>query len=95
VAEPSSIGPDGTGRQETDVFLDSSAQPGTAGSPRRSLDPISLVAGLVFAVLGLLVVLGVDLPDVSSWGGGLVWLVLVGAGIALLVTELRRARRRR
>jgi hypothetical protein len=71
-------------------------EPETTTPPtRRPVDPVSLVAGLVFAVLGLLVSLGVDLPDWSSWGGGLVWLVLIGAGIALLVTELRRARRRR
>ena len=64
-------------------------------APRRRVDPVSLVAGVVFAVLGLLVAIGVDLPDDVLWQGGLLWLVLIGAGVALLVSELRRARRRR
>jgi hypothetical protein len=62
---------------------------------RRSADPVALVAGIVFAVLGVLVALGVDFPDGVLWDGGVVWLLLIGAGVALLVTELRRARRRR
>jgi hypothetical protein len=62
---------------------------------RRSVDPVSLVAGLVFAVLGVLVALGIELPDGVLWDGGVLWLVLIGAGVALLVTELRRARARR
>jgi hypothetical protein len=62
---------------------------------RRSVDPVSLVAGLVFAVLGTLVLIGVDLPDTALWDGGVLWLLFIAGGIALLVTELRRARRRR
>jgi hypothetical protein len=62
---------------------------------RRSFDPVSLVAGLVFALLGTLVVSGVDLSGSPLWDGGLFWLVVIGGGVALLVTELRRARRRR
>ena len=61
---------------------------------RRSLDRVSLVAGLVFAVVGLLVALGVDLPDGLA-DGGVFWLLLIGAGVGLLVAELRRARHRR
>jgi hypothetical protein len=61
---------------------------------RRSVDVVALVAGaafVLFAVLGL-----TDLTfDVGFLAdGGVVWLVLVGAGVALLVNELRRARRR-
>ena len=62
---------------------------------RRPVDAISLVAGLVFAVLGALTALGVDLPDGVLWDGGVLWLLLIGGGVALLVTELRRARRHR
>jgi hypothetical protein len=61
---------------------------------RRRVDMVSLVVGLAFAVLGVLVALGVSLPD-GLWDGGVFWLLLVGAGLALLVSELRRARRRR
>jgi len=60
---------------------------------RRSVDVVALVAGaafVLFAVLGL-----TDLTfDVGFLAdGGVVWLVLIGAGVALLVNELRRARR--
>jgi hypothetical protein len=61
---------------------------------RRSLDVVALVAGVafvLFAVLGL-----TDLTfDVGFLAdGGVMWLVFIGAGVALLVNELRRARRR-
>jgi hypothetical protein len=38
---------------------------------------------------------GVDLSVGWFGDGGLVWVVLIGGGIALLVNELRRTRRRR
>jgi hypothetical protein len=38
---------------------------------------------------------GAVLPIDVLFGGGLGWLLLVGGGVALLVSELRRARRRR
>ncbi len=63
--------------------------------PRRPVDRVSLVAGVAFALIGVLVALGVDLPDSILWDGGVLWLVLIAAGVALLVTELRRARRHR
>jgi hypothetical protein len=53
------------------------------------------VIGIVFVVLGVLVTLGVDFPDGLLWDGGIAWVLLIGAGVALLVAELRRARRRR
>ena len=70
-------------------------EPEPPAPARRSVDPVSLVAGLVFAVLGTLVVVGVDLSETALWDGGLVWLLVIGGGVALLVTELRRGRRRR
>ncbi len=69
-------------------------EPEVPAPAKRSVDPVSLVIGAVFAVLGLLVTLGIDLPDSVVWHGGLLWLLLIGAGVALLVTELRRARNR-
>ncbi len=37
---------------------------------------------------------GLDLPF-GLFEGGILWLVLIGAGVALLLSELRKARRRR
>jgi hypothetical protein len=37
----------------------------------------------------------VDLPLGLWTDGGLVWVLLIGGGIALLISELRKARRRR
>ena len=59
----------------------------------RRVDVVALVAGIVFTVLAVLGLTGLAL-DLGALDGGLVWLVLVGAGVALLVNELRRARRR-
>ena len=62
-------------------------------APRR-LDLTALVAGIVFVVIAV-----AGLTDLTvEWeflsGGVLLALVLIGAGTALLVTELRRASRR-
>ena len=37
---------------------------------------------------------GVDLPADWFGHGGFAWILLIGAGVALLVNELRKARRR-
>jgi hypothetical protein len=62
---------------------------------RRTLDVPSLVAGIVFTVLAIAALSGVDLAAGWLWDGGLVWLVLLLGGVALLMKELRRARHRR
>ena len=62
--------------------------------PRRSFDLVALVAGAVFVLFAVLGLTGVSLVGGFLDDGGVVWLVLVGAGVALLVNELRRARRR-
>jgi hypothetical protein len=62
---------------------------------RRGVDLTALVPGLVFVVLAIVLMAGVVLPVGLVTGGGLLWLVLIGGGVALLVAELRRARRRR
>ena len=84
-----------TGRQETEVFPDDFMVTKDAPEPtRRRLDVGALVAGTVFIVLAVLLMAGVDLP--AAWlERDLGWLVLVAAGVALLVNELRKARRRR
>jgi fatty acid desaturase len=62
--------------------------------PRRRVDLVALVPGVLFAVLAIGLMAGVAIPQALA-GGGLLWIVLVAAGIALLVSELRKARRRR
>jgi hypothetical protein len=62
---------------------------------RRGVDLTALLPGLLFVVLALTVMVGAVLPVDLLFGGGLGWLLLVGGGIALLVSELRRVRRRR
>ena len=61
---------------------------------RRSVDVAALVAGSVFVLFAVLGLSGLDLDAGFLANGGVLWLVLIGAGVALLVTELRRARRR-
>ena len=62
--------------------------------PRRGVDRTSLAAGLLFVVLAVVgltePVLPAELFDVV-----LVWSVGIVAGLGLLASELRRARRRR
>ena len=93
MAEP--YRPEPTGRQETDVFPDDFAVEKDAPEhPARRLDVGALVAGTVFIVLAIVLMSGVDLP--AEWfDRDLGWLVLIAAGIALLVNELRKAGRRR
>ncbi|MGY1848896.1 hypothetical protein [Blastococcus sp. SYSU DS1021] len=62
---------------------------------RRKPDLVALVPGLVFVLLAITTMAGVDLALGLLDDGGLLWLVLIGAGIALLVKELRKARGRR
>jgi hypothetical protein len=62
--------------------------------PRRSVDMVALVSGIAFSLLAVLLMTGVDVPLGLFADGGLLWIVLVGAGVALLVSELRKAARR-
>jgi len=55
---------------------------------------VSLVVGVLFSLVAVLVLAGVDLDARWIWGGGLLWMVLLLGGGALLVTELRRSRTR-
>ncbi len=62
---------------------------------RRSVDMVALVSGVAFSLLAVLLMSGLDVPLGILSDGGLLWLVLIGAGVALLVSELRKAARRR
>jgi hypothetical protein len=61
---------------------------------RRRPDPVSLVLGVAFMVWAVVLMAGVHLPTAVWRDGGLGWVLLVVGGLALMVTEVRRARRR-
>ena len=63
--------------------------------PRRRVDLTALIPGVVFIVLAIVLMAGMNLPDGLWEDGAFLWIVLIGAGIALLMSELRKARRRR
>lgn len=64
------------------------------GSGRRRPDLGALIPGLLFIALAILLMSPVDLPR-ELFDGVLAWIVVIVAGVALLVSELRRSRRRR
>lgn len=61
---------------------------------RRSPDLVALVPGVLFVLLALTLMTGVELPRMLV-SGGFLWVVLIGLGAALLLSELRRNRRPR
>ena len=61
---------------------------------RRPVDALSLVAGLLFIALAVTGMAGSALPLGPLADGGLLWVLVIGAGIALMVRELRKARSR-
>jgi hypothetical protein len=60
---------------------------------RRTVDWVALIPGLIFIALAITLMTGIELFLFEN--GGLVWVVLIGCGIALLVSELRKVRRKR
>ena len=65
----------------------------TTEPPRRKVDLVALVPGVLFAVLALSAIVGGALPQ-AIFEGGVLWIALLGIGIAMLISELRKARRR-
>ena len=63
--------------------------------PRRSVDLGALIPGVLFIALAVVAMAGVDLPFEFWEDGGFVWILLLGGGVALLVSELKKSRRRR
>ena len=61
---------------------------------RRRPDLVALIPGVIFTVIAIVLMTGVDLPGTIFRDGGLVWLLLIGAGVLLLLGELRKLRRR-
>ncbi len=65
-----------------------------APAPRRRTDDwVALITGLIFIALAITLMTGIELFLFEN--GGLVWVALIGCGIALLVSELRKVRRTR
>ncbi len=60
---------------------------------RRAVDWVALIPGLIFIALAITLMTGIELFLFEN--GGLVWVALIGCGIALLVSELRKVRRKR
>jgi len=61
---------------------------------RRRVDKVSLVAGLFFTALAVVLLAGVPLSSGVFRDGGLLWAVLIALGVLLLASELRKVRRR-
>jgi hypothetical protein len=61
---------------------------------RRRPDLVALIPGVIFTVIAIVLMTGVDLPWTIFRDGGLVWVLLIGAGVLLLLSELRKLRRR-
>lgn len=61
--------------------------PGSARPPQR-VDLVALVAGVVF-ILFSAVSLTVGVLDLPDLGAAPLWLLLIGAGVLLLISELR------
>jgi hypothetical protein len=62
---------------------------------RRRVDLVALIPGLFFCLVAVLLMAGADLPDTVFRNGGVVWVLLIGAGVLLLLGEVRKARTRR
>jgi hypothetical protein len=65
-----------------------------APQPRRP-DLVALVPGVLFVVLAISLMSGLHLPEIVFRDGALFWVVLLGVGLTLVLSELRKARRRR
>jgi hypothetical protein len=60
---------------------------------RRAVDWVALIPGLLFIALAITLMTGIELFLFEN--GGLVWVALIGGGVALLMSELRKVRRTR
>jgi hypothetical protein len=66
----------------------------SAPAPRRAtIDWVALIPGMLFVALAITLMTGLELFLFEN--GGLVWLALIGCGIALLMSELRKVRRKK
>ena len=66
----------------------------TPEPPRRSVDRTALAFGVVFIGLAVVLMAGLSLPLGMLEDGGIVWFLLLFGGVAMLISELKKARRR-
>ena len=69
--------------------------PRTPRPPQRRVDLGALVPGVLFVVLAIAADDRAATCRAVCGDGGSVWVLLIGGGVALLLSELRKARRRR
>lgn len=62
--------------------------------PRRTVDRTALVFGVVFIGLAVVLMAGLSLPLGILEDGGFIWFLLIFGGVAMLISELKKARRR-
>ena len=62
-------------------------------APPHRVDLVALVPGIVFSLFAIVVMTGLDVP-LGIFDGGILWAVLIAAGVVLLAKELRRSRKR-
>jgi hypothetical protein len=62
--------------------------------PRPRIDLVALVPGVAFITIAVVLLAGADLPLSIFRDGGVLWALLIVAGVALLLREVRRTRRR-
>ena len=70
-------------------------EPPHTGPERRRPDLIALIPGVIFTVIAIVLMAGVNLPWTLFRDGGLVWVLLIGAGVLLLLSEIRKLRHRK
>ncbi|MCA0146124.1 hypothetical protein [Blastococcus sp. LR1] len=62
-------------------------------APRRGVDLVALVPGVLFVLLALVTMADLALPLGFLTDGGFLVIAAIAAGVLLLVRELRRSRR--
>ena len=77
-------------RWESAQDMATQEDPGRRSRP----DLVALIPGVIFTILAITFLTGVNLPGAVFGNGGLVWILLIGAGVLLLLSEVRKLRRR-
>jgi hypothetical protein len=88
-----------TAWQETqwhEARVESARELAAQGDPRppRRPDPVALIPGVIFTVIAIVLMTGLNLPGAVFRGGGVLWVLLIGGGVLLILGELRKTRRR-